>query len=254
MIKTILVDDEARGLSSLKKLIEVYCPELEIISECRDVRRATEDILLLRPQLVFLDIAMPGKSGFDLLNELKDIHFEIIFVTAHNQYSLQAFRYSAVDYLLKPVNEMLLTHAVQRATSRIHTYTNISDNINAFLYNLQKMHKPAEMKLCIPSLKGFQVIHLHDIIYCEANSNYTTFQLLNEQRIVASKSIIDYELLLEDNFFCRIHKSYLVNLVHVKEYIRGEGGSVILTNGKEIEVSRRKKEIFLGRIREFFKM
>ena len=254
MIKTILVDDEARGLSSLKKLIEVNCPELEIISECQDVRRATEDILMLRPQLVFLDIAMPARSGFDLLNDLKDIRFEIIFVTAHNQYSLQAFRYSAVDYLLKPVNEILLSYAVQRAATRIHTYTNISDNINAFLYNLQKMNKPAEMKLCIPSLKGFQVIPLHDIIYCEASSNYTTFQLLDGQRVIVSKSMIDYESLLEENFFCRIHKSYLVNLAHVKEYIRGEGGSVILTNGKEIEVSRRKKEIFLGQIKEFFKM
>jgi two-component system LytT family response regulator len=234
--------------------VELNCPELQIIGECQDARNAAEAILMLKPQLVFLDISMPGKNGFDLLNELKDIHFEIIFVTAHNQYSLQAFRYSAVDYLLKPVDEILLTYAVQRAGGRINAQNNISDNINTFLYNLQKMHKPVEMKLCIPSLKGFQVIQLQDIIYCEANSNYTIFQMLNGQRIVASKPIVDYELLLEDNFFCRIHKSYLINLVHVKEYIRGEGGSVLLTNGKEVEVSRRKKEIFLTRIREFFKM
>ena len=251
MIKTILVDDEARGLSSLKKLVQLNCPDLQVIAECRDAPDAAEAILMLRPQLVFLDISMPGKNGFDLLNELKEIHFEIIFVTAHNQYSLQAFRYSAVDYLLKPVDERLLTDAVQRAADRINTH-NISSNIDTFLYNLQ--HRPAEMKLCISSLKGFQVVHLSDIVYCEAESSYTIFHTVNGMTIVASKCIIDYELLLEDNFFCRIHKSYLINLAHVKEYIRGEGGSVILTNGREVEVSRRKKEVFLSRVREFFKI
>jgi two-component system LytT family response regulator len=251
MIKTILVDDELRGLSSLKKLVELNCPELQVIAECQNAPQAVQAILLMRPQLVFLDISMPGKNGFDLLNELKDIHFEIIFVTAHNQYSLQAFRYSAVDYLLKPVDEVLLTYAVQRAAGRINTQ-NISGNIDTFLYNLQ--HKPSEMKLCVTSLKGFQVIHLSDIIYCEAESSYTIFHMINGTNIVASKSIIDYELLLEDNFFCRIHKSFLINLAHIKEYIRGEGGSVILTNGKEVEVSRRRKDAFLSRVKGFFKI
>lgn len=251
MIKTILVDDELRGLSSLKKLVELNCPELEVVAECRDAPQAVQSILMLRPQLVFLDISMPGKNGFDLLNELRDIHFEIIFVTAHNQYSLQAFRYSAVDYLLKPVDEVLLTHAVQRAAGRINTQNN-SGNIDTFLYNMR--HKPSEMKLCVTSLKGFQVILLSEIIYCEAESSYTIFHMINGTTIVASKSIIDYELLLEDNFFCRIHKSFLINLAHIKEYIRGEGGSVIMTNGKEVEVSRRRKDAFLSRVKGFFKI
>ncbi|HEY4290014.1 MAG TPA: response regulator [Puia sp.] len=251
MIKTILVDDELRGLSSLKKLVELNCPQLQVIAECRDAPQAVQAIRTLRPLLVFLDISMPGKNGFDLLNELRDIHFEIIFVTAHNQYSLQAFRYSAVDYLLKPVDEILLTHAVQRAAGRINAQ-NISGNIDTFLYNLQ--HKPDEMKLCVTSLKGFQVIRVSDIVYCEAESSYTIFHMINGTNFVASKSIIDYELLLEDNFFCRIHKSYLINLAHIKEYIRGEGGTVILTNGREVEVSRRRKEMFLSRIRGFFKI
>ncbi|HTI92820.1 MAG TPA: response regulator [Puia sp.] len=251
MIKTILVDDELRGLSSLKKLVELNCPELQVIAECRNAPQAAQAILMLKPQLVFLDISMPGKNGFDLLNELRDIHFEVIFVTAHNQYSLQAFRYSAVDYLLKPVDENLLIHAVQRAASRIDTH-NVSVNIDTCLYNLR--HQPSEMKLCVTSLKGFQVIHLSDIIYCEAESSYTIFHMVNGTNIVASKSIIDYELLLEDNFFCRVHKSYLINLAHMKEYMRGEGGRVILTNGKEVEVSRRRKDDFLARVKGFFKI
>lgn len=251
MIKTLLVDDEIRGLSSLKKLVELNCPELQVIAECQNATQALQAILMMRPQLVFLDISMPGKNGFDLLNELKDIHFEIIFVTAHNQYSLQAFRYSAVDYLLKPVDEALLMYAVQRAASRINTQS-ISSNIDTFLYNIQ--HRPSEMKLCVTSLKGFQVIRLSEIIYCEAESSYTIFHMIDGTNIVASKSIIDYELLLEDNFFCRIHKSYMINLAHIKEYMKGEGGSVILTNGKEVEVSRRRREAFLSRVREFFKI
>jgi two-component system, LytTR family, response regulator len=110
------------------------------------------------------------------------------------------------------------------------------------------------MKLCISSLKGFQVIHLSDILYCEAVSSYTIFHMMNGQQITASRSIIEYELMLEDNFFCRVHKSNIINLTHVVEYKKGEGGTVLLTNGKEVEVSRRKKEIFLARMKEFFKM
>jgi two-component system, LytTR family, response regulator len=234
-------------------MIEVNCPELKIVAECQDAKQALESIKLQNPQLIFLDIAMPGKSGLDMLNELKEIWFEIIFVSAHSQYSIKAFQFSAVDYLLKPVDETLLVHAVQRAVNRIGTHA-VSGNIDALFYNLQKIHKPTDMKLCISSVKGFQVIQLSDILYCEAVSSYTIFHMMNGQRITASKSIIEYELMLEDNFFCRIHKSFIINLSHVMEYKKGEGGTVRLINGIEVEISRRKKDIFLARIKEMFKM
>jgi two-component system, LytTR family, response regulator len=253
MIRTIIIDDEPRGINSLKKMIEVNCPELQIVAECQDAIQALESIKLQDPQLIFLDIAMPGKSGLDILNELKEIWFEIIFVSAHSQYSIRAFKFSAVDYLLKPVDETLLIQAVHRAATRIESHA-VSGNIDALFYNLQKIHKPADMKLCITSLKGFQVIQLSDILYCEGVSSYTIFHMMNGQQFTASRSIVDYELLLEDNFFCRIHKSYIINLTHVLEYKKGEGGFVRLTNGKEVEVSRRKKEIFLARIKDLFKM
>ena len=253
MIRTILIDDEARGISSLRKMIEIHCPDLDIVAECQDAKQALENINTQNPQLIFLDIAMPGKSGLDMLGELKDIRFEIIFVSAHSQYSIRAFHFSAVDYLLKPVDENLLIHAVKRAAARIATHST-TENIDALFYNMQKIHKPADMKLCISSLKGFQVIQLSDILYCEAISSYTIFHMKNGQQITASRSIVEYELMLEDNYFCRIHKSYVVNLAHVIEYKRGEGGTVLLTNGKEVEVSRRRKEIFLGRIKDLFKM
>lgn len=252
MTKTILVDDELRGLSSLRKMLEQHCPDIKIIAECNNATSALEKINLLEPQLVFLDISMPGKSGFDLLNEMEPSNFEIIFVTAHNEYSLQAFKYSAIDYLMKPVDEDLLVDAVKRAVRRIDNKEN-NQHIKTFLYNLQKKQNPEEMKLCVPSLKGFQVITLNNIVYCEAQTSYTVFHLIGGQQIVASKSIIEYELLLENAGFCRIHKSFLVNLNHIKEYMRGEGGTVVLSNSMEVEVSRRKKELFITKVKELYK-
>jgi two-component system, LytTR family, response regulator len=252
MIKTILVDDEPRGLSALKRLLELYCPDVRIIGEYSDTSTAILQIQLLEPELVFLDIAMPDRNGFDLLNELSPVRFEIIFVTAHNDYTIQAFKYSAVDYLLKPVEEDLLIEAVRRAAQRITSKAS-ANQIETFLYNLRKLQTPAEMKLCIPDMKGFRVIDLNDIIYCESESSYTIFHLQTGQPITASKSIMEYELLLEQNGFCRIHKSFLVNLRHIREYIRGEGGAVMLTNDKTIEVSRRKKEVFIAKMKELFK-
>ena len=252
MIKTILVDDEPRGLSTLKTLLNEYCPELKIVAECSEAESAKEKIELLAPQLAFLDISLPGKNSFDLLAELGQIDFEIIFVTAHNEYTLQAFHYSAVDYLMKPIDEDLLADAVRRAVKRI-TVNTINNNVSTLLHNLHKTQSPQEMKLCIPSLKGFQVVELKDILYCEASSSYTNFHFANKHTICTAKSIHEYEELLADAGFVRIHKSYLINLLHVKEYIKGEGGSVILTGGNEIEVSRRKKDIFLTQMKEFYK-
>jgi two-component system LytT family response regulator len=252
MIRTILVDDELRGLNSLRKMLERDCPDVNIVAECQDVMTAAEKIATLNPQLIFLDIAMPGKNGFDLLKGLDNISFETIFITAHNEYSMQAFKYSAVDYLLKPVDEDFLIDAVKRAQKRINS-KQANSNMETFLFNLQKIQTPNEMKLCVPSIKGFQVLKLSDVIYCEAESSYTIFHIVNNHQIVASKPIIEYELLLADSSFCRIHKSFLVNLIHVKEYIRGEGGSVLLTNNKEVEVSRRRKEVFIAKMKELFK-
>jgi two-component system LytT family response regulator len=252
MIKTILIDDEPRGLNSLKKMLEHNCPNIKILAECKDAESAIEKINLLEPQLIFLDISMPGKNGFDLLNEIDNINFEIIFVTAHNDYTLQAFRYSAVDYLMKPVDEDLLIEAVKRANKRIASDI-ASSNIDTFLYNLNKVQEPHEMKLCIPDLRGFQVVKLSEIIYCEAESSYTIFHLTNGHSYTASRTIVEYELLLQENGFCRIHKSFLVNLIHVKEYQKGEGGTVVLTNKSEVEVSRRKKEVFMTKMKEYYK-
>lgn len=252
MVRTILVDDERSGLNTLRKLLQLYCPALKVVAECENADAAKEKIELLDPQLVFLDISLPGKSSFDLLAELGRVNFEIIFVTAHHEYALQAFRYSAVDYLVKPIDEDLLAESVKRAVKRIETAT-AHDNILTLVHNVQKREIKREMKLCIPSLNGFRVVEMKDILYCEASGSYTNFILSQGNNICSAKPIYEYEELLSGAGFIRIHKSYLVNLVHVKEYIRGEGGSVILSDNKEVVVSRRKKEYFLSRMNEFYK-
>lgn len=251
-IKTILVDDEPRGVSALQKLLEFNNPELEIMATCSSADEAKEKIAAHHPALVFLDIAMPEKTGFDLLNEINEINFEIIFVTAHNDFLLQAFRFSAVDYLLKPVEDNLLAEAVKRAVKRIEERST-ENHMEALLHNLRNREGGQKMKMCIPSIKGFQVVKLSEIIYCEASSNYTLFHFTGRPTICASKPIHEYEGLLEDCGFVRIHKSFVINLEHIKEYIRGEGGTVILSNGQDLEVSRRKKEGFLSRMKEFYK-
>jgi two-component system, LytTR family, response regulator len=251
-LRAILVDDEPRGLTSLQKLLQLNCPDVNTIASCSNADEAIEKIRLLKPDVVFLDIAMPVKNGFDLLKEIKEIQFEVIFITAHNEFMIEAFHFSAIDYLLKPIDEDFLIDAVRRAKKRIDEKTG-NRNIETFLYNVKQAHALGNMKLCIPSLKGFQVVELDEILYAEASGNYTSFYFRNNYSICTSKPIHEYEELLSDSGFVRIHKSFLVNLLHIKEYQRGEGGSVMLSDNKILEVSRRKKELFIDKMKRFYK-
>jgi two-component system, LytTR family, response regulator len=250
-IKTILVDDEPRGLTSLEKLLQFNCPEVQIVAKCSNADSALQEIRKTIPDLIFMDIAMPGKNGFEILKELDNYNAEVIFVTAHNQFMIEAFRFSAIDYLLKPVDDELLVAAVQRTAKRVSNKT--KSNLQLLQQNLIKKSLQQNLKLCIHSLKGFQVVELDEILYAEAAGNYTYFHLLNNQNICTSKPIHEFEELLKDSGFVRVHKSFLVNLLHVKQYIKGEGGSIFLSDGTEIEVSRRKKEIFISCMKSYFK-
>ena len=251
-MRAILVDDEPDGIRTLKKLLEFNCPEVEIVASCSNAVTAEQKLKELQPDLVFLDVRMPGKSGLDMLADLTDKNFEVIFVTAHNEYLLQALQFSAVDYLMKPVDEDRLVEAVQRVSKRLKQERN-SGPTEALLHNINKTGSPLEMRLCLPTQKGFTIIKLEDIAYCEAQRSYTIFRLINNKSILISKPLFDYDKLLSDSIFLRVHKSFLINLMHVKEYTRGEGGAVLMSNGMEIEVSRRKKELFLIKVKEYFK-
>ncbi|MBC7826540.1 MAG: response regulator [Chitinophagaceae bacterium] len=251
-MKAILVDDEPDGVRTLQKMLELHCPHVHVTATCSNAIIAKQQIMQTEPDVVFLDIQMPGKSGFELLSELSTKEFEVIFVTAHNEYMLQALQYSAADYLLKPVDEDRLIEAVQRVEKRLEAGKE-EEWTKTLLHNLSKADNPAEMRLCLPTLKGFMVLKLDDIIYCEAERSYTIFHLAANKTVTVSKPLQEYEQILHGSSFLRIHKSFLINLQHVKEYHRGDGGLVIMTNNAEIEVSRRKKEMFLLKIKEVFR-
>lgn len=240
------------GLRTLQRMLEKHCQQVEVVGTAANAMMAKQCIDQLKPDLVFLDIQMPGKSGLDLLSDLDNQDFEVIFVTAFNEYVLQALQFSAVDYLLKPVDEDRLIEAVGRAEKRISEERKGVQS-DALLHNLEKAGKPEEMRLCLPTLKGFIIVKLSEILYCEAERSYTIFHLEGGKNIVVSKALIEYEALLRDTTFLRVHKSFLINLLHVREYQRGEGGSVIMSNKAEIEISRRKKEAFLKEVKRVFK-
>lgn len=251
-MKAIIVDDEPDGIRTLQKMLAIICPQVVVAATCSNADTARQQIELLKPDVVFLDIQMPGKTGLELLTEISPKDFEVIFVTAYNDYILQALQYSAADYLLKPVDEDRLLEAVQRVEQRVEAGK--KDELNsALMHNLAKTGKPSEMRLCLPTLKGFIVLKLDEIVYCEAERSYTVFHLEGNKTVTVSKPLLDYDSLLRDTSFLRIHKSFLINLHHVKEYQRGEGGLVIMSNNAEIEVSRRKKELFLMKVKEAFR-
>ena len=251
-MKAIIVDDEQDGIRTLEKMLQLHCPQVKVLGAASNAQEAKKLISELQPNVVFLDIQMPGKSGLELLKEIPEINFEVIFVTAHNEYMLQALQYSAADYLLKPVDEDRLVEAVHRVEQRMKD-ERIDERTQTLLHNLGKAGLPSEMKLCLPTLKGFIIRKLDEIIYCEAERSYTIFHIVGSKPVIVSKPLIEYESLLDDTSFLRIHKSFLVNLHHVKEYQRGEGGVVIMSNDAEIEISRRKRDQFLLRIKEIYK-
>src|SRR6476620_5140786 len=251
-MKAILVDDEPDGIRTLYKMLELHCPQIKVAATCSNAMEAIHQIKEIHPDVVFLDIQTPGKSGLELLSELPTKNFEVIFVTAHNEYMLQALQYSAADYLLKPVDEDRLIEAVQRVERKLQAGKK-EEPTDTLLHNLRNAGKPSEMRLCLPTLKGFIVLRLEEIIYCEAERSYTIFHITGGKTVTVSRPLFDYDNLLKDTSFLRIHKSFLINLHHVREYQRGEGGVVIMSDNAEIEVSRRKKDQFLLKVKEVFR-
>lgn len=243
MINAIIIDDEYDGREALKLSIERFCPEINIVDLCTNADEGIKSIQSKKPNLVFLDVQMPHKSGFNMLEELGEFDFEVIFVTAHDKYAIKAIKFSALDYLLKPVDIDDLQKAIQKATTRIeqkdsrHHYTSL-------LKNVQFSHSKID-KIAIPTLEGILFESTNDIIYCEADGNYTTLIMLNGNSIVVSKSLKDFDTMLSESGFFRVHHTFLINLKHIKKYIKGEGGYVILEGDHHVDVSKRKKEAFL---------
>ncbi|HIA37183.1 MAG TPA: response regulator transcription factor [Flavobacteriales bacterium] len=244
MLKTIIVEDEEKASLNLKNILHEYCENVEVVDMQEGVASGIASIKKHKPDLVFLDVKMRGETGFDLLEQIDDINFEIIFTTAHNEYALKAFKFSAIHYLLKPIDIEQLVDAVQRVKEiKNHKFNKV--RFDMAIENL-KDQKNTFRKIALPTVDGLIFIQIEDIIRCESEDNYTYFILQNETRVLVSKTIKHYEeLLVEHNFF-RVHQSHLINLNHITKYHKGEGGYATMADGSSVPVSRRKKIAFLN--------
>lgn len=243
MLKGIIVDDEFKSRESLRILLEEFCEGVEVCALCQNVDEGLEAIKKYKPEIVFLDIQMQRESGFDLLTRIKNIGFEVIFTTAHSEYAIKAFKFSAIDYLLKPIDIAELKRAIGKVDKKMNG--DISTRLQHLIQNLQ----PAQgnHKLALPTLDGLVFVKVSDIIYCEASSNYTEIIVQDGKKYVVSRTLKEYEDLLTGHNFYRIHNSYLINLNAIKKYIRG-GGYVVMNNDQSLTVSKRKKDGFLEKI------
>jgi two-component system LytT family response regulator len=246
MIKAVLVDDDPKNITILKTLLKEIKSGIEVTGEANNAEEAIRLIPQLSPNLVFLDIEMPFGNAFDLLDKLMPVNFEIIFITAFNEYSLKAFRYSALDYLLKPVDIDDLHLAVQKAEKKIEL-----KNINSQLSNfLSTLNKPAlsVTKIAIPVKEGFDFIDINTIISCESKNNCTIVHIQTGKKYTCTRTIKDYEDLLPEDSFFRIHYSHIVNVNFIRKFFKdGRGGYIELSDGTTLPVAYRRKDIFLSK-------
>ena len=245
MIKTLIVDDEFRGRTFLEKLIGKIFSDLEVVGSAATVSEALDIIKNKKPELVFLDVMLNNENGFDLLEQCGEINFEVVFTTAYNDFAVKAFKFNAIDYLLKPIDIDELEKAVEKVKKKLHVnFAASNDVLKSFMQSIKNTANTFD-KISIPTTEGFVLVALSSIIYCEAFGNYTQFYLTNNQKIISSYTLKEYDEMLGEHNFFRAHKSHLINLSHVSKYIKGEGGTLVMTNGMEIEVSRRNKEALL---------
>ena len=243
-LKAIIVDDEPYCCEALATLLE-DCRDVEIAAICHNAEDALAAIKRFAPNLVFLDVEMPRMNGFEMLEQLPSVDFEIIFTTSYDQYALKAIRYSAIDYLLKPVDEEELLKAVQKVVRRAEKP--IADQLEILM---QKFHQPSTpiSRIAMPTMEGLQMIGVDSIISCESDSNYTILYLKNNKKLIVSRTLKEIEELLEDHSFVRVHRCYIANLNEVEKYVKGEGGYLVMSNGTTIDVARNKKEVLLKKL------
>ena len=243
MIKTIIIEDEPVSRDMLTLMLQRHKEDIEIIDACVNPADGIASISRHQPDLIFLDIQMPKMNGFEMLKQINNINFEVIFTTAFDQYAINALRISALDYLLKPVDDEDLTIAIAKCRERM-LLKNPSQHFEQLFNNLTNKN-PLDKTLALAASDGIRFIKMIDILRVEANGRYTKFYLLNKETILVSKTLGDFEEILSANQFFRIHDSSIINLNHIKKYTRGDGGSVLLSDNTELDVSRRRKEEFV---------
>ena len=245
MITATIVDDEPFCCEALATLLERYCPEVKVLDICYSADSALRSLEEKKPDILFLDIEMPYMTGFELLEKLGAIDFKLIFTTSYDQYAIKAIRFSALDYLLKPIDREELQRSVQKVFSQLSHP--LPQQIEILF---QKLNHPTLriLKVAIPTMEGLQMISIDSIIICRADSNYTILLLKNKEKIIASRTLKEIEEILDDYSFTRVHHSSLVNLNEVEKYMKGEGGYLLMSDGTAVDVSRSHKEMLLKKL------
>ena len=237
-IKSIIVDDEKHGRENLAGILKQYCPEIELLGEANSVESAISLVQEFNPDLIFLDIEMPRANGFQLLEHFKDFRFEVIFVTAYGNYAIKAIRFSAADYILKPINFHDLKAAVEKVAERIQQKQE-NLRMKQLVYNLSQPQNP---RIGLPTGDRIEFIEVGKIIRCQGEGNYSHIFFDGNKSLLVTKTLVEFEDLLGEYSFFRVHKTHLVNLKHVVAYLKTDGGTLQLSNGDTVAISRRRKE------------
>ncbi|GAA3648891.1 LytR/AlgR family response regulator transcription factor [Flavivirga jejuensis] len=245
IIKSIIIDDEVHNLENLKGLLKRNCPNVEVVAMEFSAEEGIEAIRKLQPDLVFLDIEMPAKNGFDMLESMGDVNFEVIFVTAYNQYILQAIKSCALDYLMKPVAIQELKDAVSRV-AQVVSDKKENQKLKVLVENLRDINQPK--KIALPTAEELYFVSIDDIIRCKGENNYTMFYLANGDSILVSRTLKEWDDMLSSYQFIRTHQSHLINSIHVKSFVKKDGGYILMKDGSMVSVSKHKKEQTLSKL------
>ncbi len=245
-MRAILIDDEVNALDTLEIELNAYCPHVNIVEKCNGGEAGMVAIKKHNPDIVFLDIEMPWMTGFEMLEKLGDFKLNVVFVTAYNQFAIKAFEVNAVDYLLKPISKEKLIDAVEKVKQRNPITNSVLKNLMDTINSNTTKQLP---HIALPTPEGLEFVKIADIVFASADSNYSNIHLKDGKSILLAKTLKQVEALVEGRSFFRIHQSYLVNLTHIKKYLKGQGGTLVMVNGKELPVSRSSKDKLLALIR-----
>lgn len=241
MLKVIIIEDEPHGRETLKNLLTDYCEDISILEMCATVHEGIEAIQTHHPDLVFLDIELHTGNGFEILEKVERHDFEVIFTTAFENYAIKAIRFSALDYLLKPIDIAELQEAVQKARDRRRGMDTNRNLINL----IRNMNSLQHKTITLSTSEGLEFVDVNDIIKLEASGSYTYFHLKNNRKMLVSKNLKEYETLLSDSHFYRIHHSCVINLNEVEKYVKMEGGYIVMKDGSQASVSQKRKDKFI---------
>ena len=240
MIRTIVIDDENKARETIVNMLDMYCKDVEVVAEAHDVQSGYDAIRKHAPELVLLDIKMPDGTGFDLLRKFLNFDFQVIFITAYEEFAIRAFKFSALDYLLKPIGPDELIGAVQKAQDKLNS-DNLTVKIRTLFENIDHLSN-REKKIVLKTSSNVHVINLYEIIRCQSDKNYTHFYTSEGDKIVVSKTLKEYDELLRSYGFFRVHQSHLINLSYVKRFEKSEGGYLVMKDNSKVPVSFRKKD------------